>query len=176
MTPQDLDDVSGSDATPPPETNNSEELRWKILNLSVMPVWVAMIVAPDSRLTKRLVRASNWWLAAYCAAYVAGLATTATSTRTGTPGTSSPSPMSSAGVRSGMLSDARAFHTGWVHYLAFDLFVGRWIWRQALAEGRSSRLALIATLFAGPLGLGIFGLQRSSLAPEHRALGSRRRS
>ena len=45
---------------------------------------------------------------------------------------------------------------GWTHYLAFDLFVGLWIARDADAK-HFSRLVqapfLFATLMAGPLGL-----------------------
>lgn len=45
---------------------------------------------------------------------------------------------------------------GWVHYLAFDLFVGRWIVDETLAH-RLSRLAalpcLVLTFLAGPVGL-----------------------
>lgn len=45
---------------------------------------------------------------------------------------------------------------GWVHYLAFDLFVGLWIARDADAK-RFSRVVqapiLLATFMAGPLGL-----------------------
>ena len=45
---------------------------------------------------------------------------------------------------------------GWVHYLAFDLFVGIWIARDADAK-RFSRFIqgpiLLATFMAGPLGL-----------------------
>ena len=45
---------------------------------------------------------------------------------------------------------------GWIHYLAFDLFVGLWIARDADAK-RFSRLVqapvLLATFLAGPLGL-----------------------
>ena len=45
---------------------------------------------------------------------------------------------------------------GWIHYLAFDLFTGMWIARDADAKG-FSRLAqapvLLATFLAGPLGL-----------------------
>lgn len=48
---------------------------------------------------------------------------------------------------------------GWVHYLAFDLFIGGWIAVQADAL-RISRLLqapiLIATFLFGPVGLGIF--------------------
>lgn len=45
---------------------------------------------------------------------------------------------------------------GWTHYLAFDLFVGLWIARDADAKG-FSRLAqvpvLLATFLVGPIGL-----------------------
>ncbi|MDE2385177.1 MAG: DUF4281 domain-containing protein [Alphaproteobacteria bacterium] len=45
---------------------------------------------------------------------------------------------------------------GWVHYLAFDLFVGAWITGQVIARGLP-RLALVAllplTFLFGPIGL-----------------------
>jgi hypothetical protein len=45
---------------------------------------------------------------------------------------------------------------GWVHYLAFDLFVGAWIARQLMGAG-ANRLWLIpllpATFLFGPMGL-----------------------
>lgn len=48
---------------------------------------------------------------------------------------------------------------GWTHYLAFDLFVGLWIARDADAKG-FSRIAqapvLLTTFLAGPLGLLIW--------------------
>jgi hypothetical protein len=45
---------------------------------------------------------------------------------------------------------------GWIHYLAFDLFVGLWIARDADAKNFSRLLQapiLLATFLAGPLGL-----------------------
>lgn len=45
---------------------------------------------------------------------------------------------------------------GWTHYLAFDLFTGLWIARDADAKGFSRIVQvpfLLATFFAGPLGL-----------------------
>jgi len=45
---------------------------------------------------------------------------------------------------------------GWVHYLAFDLFVGLWIARDADAKFFSRFIQapiLLATFIAGPLGL-----------------------
>lgn len=52
---------------------------------------------------------------------------------------------------------------GWVHYLAFDLFVGGWIAREAQAIGLSRLLQapiLVATFMLGPLGLALFLLVR----------------
>ncbi len=60
---------------------------------------------------------------------------------------------------------------GWVHYLAFDLFVGLWIARDADAKGFSRILQapiLAATFLAGPLGLFVWLLVRE---PRARALG-----
>ena len=53
---------------------------------------------------------------------------------------------------------------GWVHYLAFDLFVGLWIARDADAKGFSRLLQapiLLATFMAGPLGLLIWLVEKS---------------
>jgi Domain of unknown function (DUF4281) len=52
---------------------------------------------------------------------------------------------------------------GWVHYLAFDLFIGAWIAREVAAKGMS-RWCLVpllpATFLFGPVGLLAFGLAR----------------
>ncbi len=75
-----------------------------------------------------------------------------------------------AGVRAIFASDG-GVTLGWIHYLAFDLFAGLWIARDADAKG-FSRLAqapvLLATFLAGPLGLLIWLLLRERRA---RALG-----
>lgn len=56
---------------------------------------------------------------------------------------------------------------GWTHYLAFDLFVGIWIARDADAK-HISRLVqapvLLATFMAGPLGLLIWLMVRERAA------------
>ena len=62
------------------------------------------------------------------------------------------------GVRSIFASDA-GVTIGWTHYLAFDLFVGLWIARDADAKGVSRFIQapiLLATFMAGPLGLLIW--------------------
>jgi hypothetical protein len=59
------------------------------------------------------------------------------------------------GIRTIFASDG-GVTVGWIHYLAFDLFVGLWVARDADAK-RFSRLVqapvLLATFLAGPLGL-----------------------
>jgi hypothetical protein len=48
---------------------------------------------------------------------------------------------------------------GWIHYLAFDLFIGSWIAKQSDQLGMSRLLQapiLIATFMFGPVGLVIF--------------------
>lgn len=48
---------------------------------------------------------------------------------------------------------------GWVHYLAFDLFIGAWIARRADRIGLSRLVQaplLVATFMLGPIGLLLF--------------------
>lgn len=60
-----------------------------------------------------------------------------------------------AGVRA-LFSDDHALTAGWIHYLAFDLFVGTWIARSG-TDARLSPLlilpCLVLTFLAGPIGL-----------------------
>ena len=56
---------------------------------------------------------------------------------------------------------------GWVHYLAFDLFVGLWIARDADAKDFSRILQapiLLATFMAGPVGLFLWLIIREGRA------------
>ena len=59
------------------------------------------------------------------------------------------------GIRALFMSDG-GIVLGWTHYLAFDLFVGLWIARDADAKGFSRLVQLpilFFTLMAGPIGL-----------------------
>lgn len=60
-----------------------------------------------------------------------------------------------ASVRA-LFADDRALLAGWLHYLAFDLFVGRWIAERGFARGRPVWLLipiLALTFLLGPVGL-----------------------
>lgn len=69
-----------------------------------------------------------------------------------------------AAVRTLFASDP-VLLAGWLHYLAFDLFVGIWIAEQADALGLSRWLQapiLLATFMFGPLGLVVFLLWKGA--------------
>jgi len=54
---------------------------------------------------------------------------------------------------------------GWIHYLAFDLVVGCWMWRRARELGiRHAHLVpcLLLTLWVGPVGLVAFTIVRAA--------------
>lgn len=58
-----------------------------------------------------------------------------------------------------LLSKDEMLLAGWVHYLAFDLFIGGWIAVNADRLGLSRLVqapVLIATFMFGPIGLAIF--------------------
>jgi hypothetical protein len=54
---------------------------------------------------------------------------------------------------------------GWVHYLAFDLFIGTWIAVEADKRGWNQLLQapiLVATFMFGPVGLLVFYITRAT--------------
>lgn len=62
-----------------------------------------------------------------------------------------------------LLADPRGLLAGWVHYLAFDLFVGAGEVRDARRRGIHHGFVvpcLVATLMLGPIGLGLYALVR----------------
>jgi hypothetical protein len=111
-----------------------------------------MVLAPRSPLTARAVRAATPLYAVLGATYV-GLLTSGW----GGERVDFRDPES---VRRGLLQP-RGFLAGWTHYIAFDLFVGRWIWEQGLEQRRSTRVALLLTWVAGPTGLTVWLGQRA---------------
>ena len=70
------------------------------------------------------------------------------------------------GLRALFMSDG-GIVLGWTHYLAFDLFVGQWIARDADNKGfhRLVQLPfLLVTLMAGPIGLLLWLVVREQRA------------
>lgn len=63
-----------------------------------------------------------------------------------------------------LLSNDWVLLAGWVHYLAFDLFIGGWIAVQADKVGLNRLIQapiLVATFMFGPVGFALFLLARA---------------
>lgn len=139
------DDAPAAEPAFEPSGTNHRQA-FSILNASTAPLWLAMILFPRSRLTGWLVGRANLVLAGLGITYTALLA--GELVKGGErPDFSDPDALRRA------LSSPTAFLAGWTHYLAFDLFVGRWIWESSLARGRTARLPLLLTWWFGPAGL-----------------------
>ena len=148
-----MESVTAETAPEVAETPAEMQRAWSIVSFSTVPFWLAMIVAPRSRFTARLVGRAAPLHAALSVVYSLSLVTAAAK--------------ADERIDFGSLASvSRAFQrpeamlAGWTHYITFDLFVGSWIWRQALAEGRSARLSLLLTWWAGPMGTGLFAARR----------------
>ena len=123
------------------------------MNAAVGPVWLAMIVAPRSRVTRSLVRRAVPLHAGFSVAYT-GLLGAGIVRRREILDFNDPDRLRH------QLTDGDTFLAAWSHYLTFDLLVGEWIWRDALDRGRTARLALLLTWLAGPVGHGLYLVQR----------------
>ena len=129
----------------------SAEHGFQLLNAVVLPWWAVWLVAPRSRWAVRLAGHGAVFIA--LGLVYAGLLATALSTG-GAGG------FDFDGLREALFAPI-GFLAGWTHYLAFDLFVGAWILREAARLDLEPRPYLFFTLMAGPLGLMSFLLRRS---------------
>jgi hypothetical protein len=139
---------------------------FSLSSLLVMPFWLLMIALPHWRWTRRLVQ-SPLVCAAPALLYLLLalprlgelLTTLARPTLAGT---------------TALLGMPYFATLAWAHFLAFDLFVGRWIYLDSRERGSSAWLvapALLLTLMLGPIGFllylalrAAFGARRASAA------------
>jgi hypothetical protein len=120
---------------------------FRVGNLLVLPLWGLMIFLPRWRGTARIMRSGLVCIAP--ALIYAGLALP----RLGAiwPVVARPT-LSGVGT---LLASPAGATIAWVHFLAFDLFVGRWIYFDAQERQISPWLAapiLFLTLMLGPIG------------------------
>lgn len=123
----------------------SYALLFKLANLSVLPGWLLLVLAPISKLTK-VVAHSYLYPALLGVLYLYLLC----SSLGGDGGMDTLENLKVSFARDEILV------LGWVHYLVFDLFIGAWITRDASKNGILHIAivpSLVLTLFAGPIGL-----------------------
>ncbi len=130
---------------------------FSITNILALGGWLLLIFAPRKPLTFSAITYVGVGL--LCLIYVIGFAGLLAGFIDG----GGPSPpltdYSVAGLQAAMFANPGGTVIGWTHYLAFDLFIGMWIARDADAKGFSriwQAPVLFLTFMAGPLGLLIW--------------------
>ncbi len=124
------------------------DVLFQILNTATLVAWLPLVFLPRQRWATTVVPIAMPALLAVV--YVALLAV-------GMPG-SEGGFSTLAGVRA-LFADPHALLAGWVHYLAFDLFIGGWEVRDAQERGIHHLLvvpALALTFLFGPAGLLLY--------------------
>ena len=130
------------------------DLAFTIFNAAVIPAWLLLVLAPDREITHKLVHAL-WIPVLLAVAYLTAFALNPASPEGGGFG-------SLEGVMI-LFTSPHAVLAGWIHYLAFDLFVGAWEVRDAARRGVPHLLVvpcLGLTLMLGPAGLMAYLLVR----------------
>lgn len=139
----------------------TDERLFSLLNLVALVAWIPLLLLPRARWANTVVPMVVPALLAVV--YVALLATSMPGSGGG---------FSSLGDVQALFANPRALLAGWVHYLAFDLFIGGWEVRDARRRGIPHLLvvpALVLTFMLGPGGLLLYlairALRRDAPAP-----------
>ncbi|HEY1178412.1 MAG TPA: ABA4-like family protein [Phytomonospora sp.] len=127
------------------------ESLFSLVFLTAAPFWLLMIVLPAWSWTRRIV--SSPFIAAPAAVIYAVLALP----RLGEllPAVARPTITSV----SDLLATPDGTALGWAHFIAFDLFVGRWMYLDARDRGVNALLMapiLLLTILLGPLGFLVY--------------------
>lgn len=128
---------------------------FQLSNLLVMPFWALMIVLPFWRWTQRIIRSP--WIAAPAALLYTALVLPQIG------GLLAELANPQLAQIAALLGTPAGATIGWVHFLAFDLFVGRWIYLDSRERQLSAWLVspiLFFVLMFGPLGLLLYLLVR----------------
>ena len=141
------------------------EAIFSAVNLLAMIAWAVLILAP--RKPALLAAILYLGVGLLCAIYAAGLVSLVGGLVDPVgPANAAVDFTNIEGVRSIFASNG-GVTIGWTHYLAFDLFVGLWIARDADAKGFSRWVQapiLFATFMAGPFGLFVWLVVREKRA------------
>jgi hypothetical protein len=131
------------------------ETLFQISGLFVLPFWFLMIVAPNWKLTLRLLK-SPLVIIAPVIAYVILVLPQIGALLPKVMGPKLPEIASLLGTPEGAT-------IAWMHFLAFDLFVGRWAYLDSRERGISAWLMapiLFFILMLGPFGFLLYMIAR----------------
>lgn len=115
-------------------------------NVFVLPFWLLMIVLPKWQITQKVMESYLPFVALaglYIYLFIGSIE----------PESAQALANPTLEVIAEFFSTEQVAATGWVHFLAFDLFVGRWIYWQGQKTGVLTIHSLSLCLFAGPMGL-----------------------
>ena len=124
------------------------EQLFSIVNLVALVAWLPLVFFPRARWASTVVPIVVPTALAVVYAVLIGM--TLGRTEGG---------FSSLGAVSALFSNPWALLAGWVHYLAFDLFIGGWEVRDARERGVRHLFvvpALVLTFLVGPVGLLLY--------------------
>ena len=119
---------------------------FSIVNAAILPGWLLLLLAPRTRITERVV-----WSGLYSLAFAAVYLVLIVVFYPGAEGG-----FSSLADVDRLFRNPYLLLAGWIHYLAFDLFVGAWEARDAAARGVRHVVmipCLVLTFLFGPIGL-----------------------
>jgi hypothetical protein len=131
------------------------EALFSLASTAILPGWLLLILAPRWRYTARLVGA------VLLPGLLGILYVTLIAARWG----SAEGGFSSLADVGLLFADPYMLLAGWVHYLAFDLFVGAWEVRDSQRLGIPHLMVvpcLVLTFLFGPAGLLLYGILRAS--------------
>lgn len=132
---------------------------FELSNLLVLPFWILMMLLPHWRVTRRIM-ACPWVAAPPALLYLATMVPVA--------GMVLPEVMNPVQARiMSLLGTPTGTTLAWTHFVAFDLFVGRWIYNDSRDRGYSAwwvSPVLLLTLLVGPIGFLIYLSVRTALS------------
>ena len=140
---------------------------FELSNLVVLPFWALMVVLPFWSVTRRIV-ASPWIVAPPALIYLVTLLPVANVVV--------PEVISPVQARiADLLGTPTGVTLAWAHFVAFDLFVGRWIYCDSRGRLHSAwwiSPILVLTLLLGPAGLLVYLVARTLVgdAPDKRSM------
>ena len=119
-------------------------------SLYILPFWLMMWFAPPHERTAWLMRSEWVYLAPLAVAYALAVLPNIVDIFI-LLGSEMPTPE----IVVDMFSEREVILVGWLHFLAFDLFVGRWTWQRLMATEQPIYISFPVLLFSmmvAPLG------------------------